>query len=286
MAASGVASRRACEDLIEKGEVKVNGTVITTQGYQVDTEKDVISVQGKKVTVDRQKSYYFMVNKPKGYICSSVETKEGKGKRAIDLLNPWLDDWAKRQQEFAAARVKKGGPGGGGSKSTLLPPRFFTVGRLDVASHGLILVTNDGHWAQKVIHPSADLTKEYVVMVDKAVKKGHLETVLAGAEVDGVHVAPEEVSVLEDSSKMRVVVSEGKKHEVRILVAAAGLEVLSLKRVRIGGLRIPPSLGIGGYKQMTLKEIKAVTDLGQQETLRKNAWSSASMMLIADSNER
>ena len=96
-----------------------------------------------------------------------------------------------------------------------LPPRLFTVGRLDVASHGLILVTNDGHWAQKVIHPSAGVTKEYIVLADKAVKRGHLDTMMAGVEIDGVRVAPVEVSVLEDSCKMRVIISDGKKHEVR-----------------------------------------------------------------------
>ena len=97
MAAAGVASRRACEDLIEKGEVRVNGSVIQTQGTLVDPEKDVIVVNGKKLVVSAApKNYYFMVNKPKGYICSNVETLEGRGKRVVDLLAPWLSDWERR----------------------------------------------------------------------------------------------------------------------------------------------------------------------------------------------
>jgi hypothetical protein len=87
--------------------------------------------------------------------CALAPVKEGRGKRVIDLLAPWLDDWAKRQQEVKpteGGKAKKAAP-------ARLPPRFFTVGRLDVASHGLILVTNDGQWAHKVIHPSAELTK-------------------------------------------------------------------------------------------------------------------------------
>ena len=135
----------------------MNGKLVTTQGFTIDTEKDTVTVSGKKIVADKQRPFYFMVNKPKGYICSNVESVEGRGKRVIDLLNPWLEDWAKRQQEFAEAKSRR--PGAGAPKSTLLPPRLFTVGRLDVASHGLILVTNDGHWAQKVIHPSAQLTK-------------------------------------------------------------------------------------------------------------------------------
>lgn len=142
--------------------------------------------------------YYFMVNKPKGYICSNTEMNEGQGKRAIDLLEPWLAEWTRRNEKnvctsqscsivivlvsscqvfllfhifflpfhrwysstqhiveyyhthlFLYSLSQKG-----------LPPRFFTVGRLDVATHGLVLITNDGHWAQKVIHPSAGVTKE------------------------------------------------------------------------------------------------------------------------------
>ncbi|GAX75936.1 hypothetical protein CEUSTIGMA_g3379.t1 [Chlamydomonas eustigma] len=198
MASAGVASRRACEDLIEKGEVKVNGNIVNQQGTLVNPEKDVIYVNGKKLVVSNQpKLYYIMVNKPKGYICSNVETIEGRGKRVVDIMAPWLAEWERRNK--------------GPQKS--LPPRLFTVGRLDVASHGLILLTNDGHWAQRVIHPSSNLTKEYIVMVDKVPKRHQLETLLAGAEVDGVHVSPVEVSVLEESTKLRITVAEGKKHE-------------------------------------------------------------------------
>ncbi|KAG1661395.1 hypothetical protein FOA52_005688 [Chlamydomonas sp. UWO 241] len=199
MAAAGVASRRACEDLIERGVVKVNSVVVNTQGALVNPEKDSIQVEGKKVSVLKPDLFYFMVNKPKGYICSNVDTRDrpedAAGKRVVDILESWMTDFAKKK------------------KPNELPPRFFTVGRLDVASHGLILVTNDGHWANKVIHPSSALTKEYVVLVDKSPKRSHLDTIMAGAEIDGVKVMPEEVSILEGSTKLRVVVGEGKKHE-------------------------------------------------------------------------
>lgn len=252
--------------MIEKGLVKVNGKVELQQGTKIDVTKDVITVDGKKLAVSLEPDlFYFMVNKPKGYICSNVETQEGKGKRVIDILQPWIETYQKGQINKNA-----------------LPPRLFTVGRLDVASYGLILVTNDGQWAQKVIHPSAGLTKEYMVLVDKTPRRNHLDAILAGAEVDGTFVQPKEVAALEGSNKLRIVVGDGKKHEVRILVANAGLEVVSLKRTRIGGLRVPPSLGLGGYKQMTQREIKSVTDRGLQEALQKNAWQSASILLVKD----
>jgi len=250
MAAAGVASRRACEDLIASGEVTVNGQPVTEQGTLVRPGTDQISVKGKPLATSHigEKYYYFAVNKPKGYICSNSPLIDKQGKRAIDLLEPWLEGWRKEN-----------------AKKDLLPPRLFTVGRLDVASTGLIFITNDGHWAQKVIHPSSNLTKEYLVLVDRPATKAQVKTMMGGVEIDGVRVMPEEISTLEDTLRLRIVVGEGKKHEVRILVASVGLEVLSLKRVRVGGYRIPRSLNFGDYIPLSPTAIKKVTSLKEQE---------------------
>lgn len=94
MAAAGVASRRACEELIEQGAVKVNGEVVQQQGTTVDPDKDKIEVNGKRIAVNQQQLYYFAVNKPKGYICSNADTE--RGKRAVDLMQPWLEEWSKK----------------------------------------------------------------------------------------------------------------------------------------------------------------------------------------------
>ncbi len=98
-AGAGVASRRACEELIAQGKVKVNKQVITEQGIKVDAAKDVIEVDGKRIAVGDAKPllYYFALNKPSGYVCSNVSSKPGK--RAVDLLEPWLRDWKKRNEE-------------------------------------------------------------------------------------------------------------------------------------------------------------------------------------------
>lgn len=196
---------------------------------------------------DARSKYYFALNKPKGYICSSADVS-GRGRRAVDLLEPWLEGWKRKSKDKKA-----------------LPPRLFTVGRLDVASSGLLLVTNDGDWANKVIHPSSGVTKEYQVTVSVGATRSQLEKLAAGTEVAGTQVVPLEVEVLGDPRRLRVVVQEGKKHEVRELVKAAGLDLTSLKRVRIGGFRLPADLGLGGYRELRAEELRAVTDLRAQD---------------------
>ncbi|KXZ55145.1 hypothetical protein GPECTOR_3g295 [Gonium pectorale] len=296
LAGCGVASRRACEGLIAEGRVRVNGRVVSEQGTTVDPSRDKVEVlrpqpeQGAQAAAasgkgrgpqqrqrdgkpgpeaaaagasstaakdvwrvvpvtafqDPEGLYYFAVNKPKGYICTSADTESRK--LAVDLLSPWLDQWK---------RDNKG--------KKRLPPRLFTVGRLDVASSGLIFITNDGSWANRVIHPSSGVTKEYVVGLEQPAARSQLEKLAAGTEVAGSFVTPLEVEVLGDPTRLRIVVEEGKKHEVRELVAAADLTLRSLRRVRIGGFRLPADLGIGGYKQLKPHELRLVTDLTAQE---------------------
>ncbi|GFR51956.1 hypothetical protein Agub_g14478 [Astrephomene gubernaculifera] len=190
---------------------------------------------------------YFAVNKPKGYICSSADVG-GRGKLAIELLQPWLAQWRREHKN-----------------TSQLPPRLFTVGRLDVASSGLIFITNDGQWAQRVIHPSSGVTKEYVVGLGQPASRPQLRALAAGTEVAGTFISPLEVEVLGDPRRVRVVVQEGKKHEVRELVSAAGLQLLSLRRVRIGGYRLPQDLGVGGYRALSPADLRLVTDAGAQE---------------------
>ncbi|GBG79478.1 hypothetical protein CBR_g29624 [Chara braunii] len=138
LAAAGVASRRSCEDLIFAGKVTVNGQVITVPQTQVDPRKDSIYVNGNQLPRKAAPKLYFILNKPKGYICSNAE---GGKRLVVDLFEDFMDEWRKKN------------PG-------VPKPRFFTVGRLDVATTGLLLVTNDGDFAQKVAHPSSGITKE------------------------------------------------------------------------------------------------------------------------------
>lgn len=280
LASSGVASRRACIDLVKQGKVQVNGAVITDPATKVDLTADALFVDGRRISAAAASALcYFAVNKPAGYICSNVSKQPGK--RAVDLLQPWLDSW----------QLKHKGQ---------LPPRLYTVGRLDVATSGLIFITNDGDWANQVIHPSANITKEYWVTLPEDPTEQQLKLLRAGTVIEGVHVAPKLVKLRQSSSNstagdagaaggsakpsdavqgrqqdrrassssssragsarqvskkgrcvLQLDVSEGKKHEVRLLVAAAGLELLQLKRVRVGGFVMPHKLQTGQYMELS-----------------------------------
>ncbi|CAJ2629567.1 unnamed protein product [Trifolium pratense] len=241
LAASGVASRRSCEELIFEGKVTVNGSVCNTPQTKVDPSKDIIYVNGSRLPKRQPHKVYFALNKPKGYICSSGE-KESKS--VISLFDDYLSSWDKKH-------------------AGVPPPRLFTVGRLDVATTGLLIVTNDGDFAQKLSHPSSNFSKEYIATVDGLVHKRHLMAISEGTTIEGVHCVPDSVELLPNMpnaqrARLRIVVHDGRKHEVRELVKSAGLEIYSLKRVRIGGFRLPPDLGLGKYIELNPTNLKAL----------------------------
>ena len=130
--------------------------------------------------------------------------------------------------------------------------RLFTVGRLDRDTTGLLIVTNDGHFANEVIHPSRGITKEYLVKANREITAEHLKIISSGTEVEGKWVRPHKVTKVRRGT-LKIVVGEGRKHEVRKLVAAAGLEVVQLKRIRIGSLHLG-NLPEGCYRALSGKE--------------------------------
>ncbi|XP_038710269.1 putative ribosomal large subunit pseudouridine synthase SVR1, chloroplastic [Tripterygium wilfordii] len=241
LAASGVASRRSCEELIFEGRVTVNGSVCNTPQTRVDTVRDIIYVNGNRLPKKLPPRVYLALNKPKGYICSSGK-KESK--TVMSLLDDYLKSWDK---------INRGVP----------KPRLFTVGRLDVATTGLIIITNDGDFAQALAHPSSNLTKEYIATIDGAVNKQHLIAISEGTNIEGVHCVPDSVELLPRQpeilrSRIRIVVHEGRNHEVRELVKKAGLEIHSLKRVRIAGYRLPSDLGLGYHVELKKADLLAL----------------------------
>ncbi len=217
LAASGVASRRKCEELIFEGRVKVDGKITLLPQTLVDGSER-ISVDKKEIKGEESK-VYFILNKPSGYLCSPVD---GSTKRMV------LDLFAEQNK------------------------RLFTVGRLDKETTGMLLVTNDGAFANSVIHPSSGIQKEYIAKTNHEITEVHLRAISAGTEVDGVFVRPIRVQKLRKGT-VKIVVGDGKKREVRCLVEAAGLEVKDLKRVRIGGLTLG-DLPIGSWRVLTEKE--------------------------------
>jgi 23S rRNA pseudouridine2605 synthase len=221
LASAGVASRRACEELIFAGKVKVNGVIEKLPQTHVSF-KDVLEVDGKLLKQAEEKKYYIL-NKPAGYLCTAKRT--GKNKIVLDLFDG-------------------------------IKERLFTVGRLDKDTEGLIIVTNDGHFAQKVIHPSADIAKEYLVKTNHDVTDEHLKAISTGTLVEGVYVKPLRVSKVRKGT-LKIVIGEGKKREVRLLLEAAGLKVESLTRIRIGSLQLG-ALPLGQWREMTSREMNLI----------------------------
>jgi 23S rRNA pseudouridine2605 synthase len=218
LAAAGVASRRACEELIFAGRVQVNGQVIKVPQTQVSWGNDLIAVDGEKISGEESKLVY-VFNKPKGVICSTVRP----GNKPIVL------DYFPKVRE-----------------------RLFTVGRLDRESTGLLLVTNDGHFANKVIHPSSGIIKEYVVKTAQEITAETLMILSEGARVDYKWVRPASVQKVRKGT-FRICLKEGKKHEVRILAARANLDVLELTRIRIGSLLLS-NLAPGEFRPLSSQE--------------------------------
>ena len=220
LAASGIASRRASEELIFQGKVKVNGAIALLPQTEV-SEKDKISVDGVAVLGKEEKKYY-MLNKPKGYICTAANAP---GKRVLDL--------------FAEEGL-----------------RLFTVGRLDKDTEGLLIVTNDGHFANRVIHPSSNIRKEYLVKTASEITLEHLTDISKGTIVEGTFVKPIRVTKVRKGT-LKVVIGEGKKREVRCLMDAAGLKVIELVRIRIGGLTLG-ALPVGQFRNLSENEKEAI----------------------------
>lgn len=222
LAAAGVASRRACEELIFEGRVQVNGKVILLPQHHVSAETDRISVDGETVGKAQGKVYY-LLNKPKGYLCSARRPGV-KHKLVLDLI------------------PKK--------------ERIFTVGRLDRDTEGLIILTNDGVFAHQVMHPSSDIAREYLVKTDRELSADDLKAISAGSWVDGAFVKPTSVKKVRKGT-LKIIVKEGRKHEVRLLVAAAGLTVRELTRVRFGGLLLG-KLPLGTWRMLDEKDREAI----------------------------
>ena len=177
LAAAGIASRRACEELIFEGKVTVNGKIVLKPETHVDLDVDDIRVEDQKIQREQDKVYYIL-NKPSGFICSNKPME--RKKIVVDLF-----------------------PQG---------HRVFTVGRLDRDTTGLLIVTNDGNFSQEVIHPSSDIEKEYLVKTRQEVGPEHLKKITKGAFVEGVYVRPVSVKKVRRGT-LKVVVKEGKKRE-------------------------------------------------------------------------
>ena len=322
LAQAGVASRRASEALVKEGRVAVNGATITTPVTLVTPGVDQVEVDGKHVDIVQEPRVYFVLNKPKGWICSSDTTNTSA--TAAPLLRDTItaeEAWGgkprnrKNTRQPNSARVADGGEGATASLNRRVidlfseyltdrwprrhpdrpMPRLFTVGRLDVATTGLLVVTNDGDLTNRISHPRNELTREYLVTLNRDYTRADVKTIAEGVNIDGAVVAPLEVLPVRgdgpmdrNTRKLTIVVSEGRNREVRRLVEGAGkgLEVKRLKRVRVGALRLPPSLREGHFVELKADEAYNIASLKGQERGGRVLWQLNRLMVAAPSFRR
>lgn len=225
MARCGVASRRASEEIIISGRVTVNGELVTTLGTKVSA-KDEVCVDGKKIALEETKRY-IILNKPAGYVCSSSDEK---GRPiALDLLKEKYSE------------------------------RLYNVGRLDMFSCGLIIYTNDGDFAARLSHPSAELEKEYIVDTSTAMPRELADDFMKGVRIDGIFYKCIDAREL-NSHRMRIVLAEGKNREIRRVFESREVGIRSLMRIRIGCVGVG-DLQYGQFRELSQDEVKALLKL-------------------------
>ena len=227
LAACGVASRRECDNIISDGRVTING-VKAVLGSEV-REEDEVCVDGNKVAV--QKNEYYILNKPKGYICSVSDEKDRK--TVMDLM------------------PKNCG-------------RIYPVGRLDYDSEGLIVLTTDGELAQRLTRPENEVPKTYLVKVEGVITENTLNPIRSGIEIDGGYVTKKcKAHIVETNkayTKVHITLTEGKNREIRKMFEAIGKEVTLLKRIKIGELTLR-GLDRGKCRKLTQEEINYLCGL-------------------------
>ena len=205
---AGLASRRAAEQLIAEGRVSVDGQVVVAQGTRVDPEKQAVRVDGKRILAEPQKHVVLALNKPEGMV-STMHDPEGRPCLADVLVE--------------------------------YPERLYHVGRLDIDTSGLLLLTNYGELANRLTHPSYEIPKTYVARVHGEVKKGTRNQLLRGIELEDGFVKADSFHVRDvygDVSAVEITIHEGRNRVVRRMLDAVGFPVQELVRVQFGPIRL------------------------------------------------
>ncbi len=227
LAMSGVASRRASEELITNGEVKVNGKVVTNLATQITPTKDSVTVRGKNISIAQQ-LLYLVLHKPKDYITTA---KDEKGRRTVfDLLS--------------------------------INERVFPIGRLDRNTSGVLLFTNDGMLATKLMHPSSHVTKSYHVALNESAQNPHLEKIAKGMYLEDGKTAPAEIEIIPGTKQKEIVLTihEGKNRQIRRMFETLGYEIEKLHRISYANITAK-GLGRGRWRFLTEREVKELKSL-------------------------
>jgi 23S rRNA pseudouridine2605 synthase len=242
LAQAGIGSRRACEVMISEGRVEVNSEVILELGRRVDPERDVIRVDGARIPPPRR-HLYLALNKPRGVV---VTMDDPQGRPTV--------------ADLVAAGVPTAVPGG---RRSVRNERLFHVGRLDIDSEGLLILTNDGDLAHKLSHPSYQVPKTYIAEVNGLVTPDTLRRLRRGITLEDGPVRPTSVkivSAVSDKTLLKITLLEGRNRIVRRTMEAVGHPVRRLSRIGIGSVRLG-SLKVGEFRELTREELGGLLDI-------------------------
>lgn len=234
IAQAGIASRRKAEQLILEGRVEVNGQMVTELGTKV-TNKDQVRVDGKMLL--QEEKCYYMLNKPKGYVSAVSDDKD---RRVVTEL---LSD---------------------------VSERIYPIGRLDYNTSGLLLLTNDGEFANLMMHPKHKIPKTYIALINGYLTREQVRELKAGIVLDdGYKTGRAEIKVLQfdkahDTSKIQITIYEGRNHQVRKMFAAVDKTVKSLNRTTFGFLKLE-HIPKGHYRELTKQEVKRLYTIATQK---------------------
>ena len=230
---AGIASRRAAEKLIEEGRVSVNGRTVTELGTKADPDRDEIRVDDRRVK-GAERHRYLLLNKPRGYVTT----------RSDPQRRPTVIDLLKGVREYV-----------------------YPVGRLDFDSEGLLILTNDGDLAARLMHPRHEVERVYEAEVLGRPDAHDLDRLARGVLIDGRRTSPAQVELAgtkgsaNDTSILRIAIHEGRTRQVRKMCDAIGHPVRTLKRIRIGPIA-DRKLKLGSYRELTAEEVKKLKGLG------------------------
>lgn len=217
-----VVSRSDAKALLKKGKITVNGIAVKSADAKIDPEKDIVSIDGKEISYRR--FMYIMLNKPDGVVCA---TRDGLSSTVLELL----------PEDFR----RKG---------------LFPAGRLDKDTEGFVFITDDGDLAHKMLSPKNHVEKEYVVTLEKPADESYIPLFESGMTIDGGEKCLPARLILTGNPKIvRLVLHEGKYHQVKRMMEAAGNRVVHLKRVRMGGITLDPALLSGECREITAAEL-------------------------------